>query len=149
LEQLNHNVQVGVSATELAFLCAARVGRLASVDALGHPHVIPVCFAVVGGRIYTPLDQKPKSVEPRRLRRVRNVLKQPAVCLVVDRWSEDWSELAWLQVRADAQLLEPGGAEHAVAVSALRERYPQYLGMPLDDSAMLELVPRKIVTWQV
>ena len=149
LEQLNHNAPTGVSATELAFLDAARVGRLASVDALGHPHVIPVCFAVVDGRIYTPLDQKPKRVEPRRLRRVRNVMKESAVCLVVDRWSEDWSELAWLQVRADAYLLEPGGVEHAGAVLALRERYPQYWSMVLEELPMLELVPRRIVTWRV
>lgn len=149
MEQLKHNGLPDVSAAEMAFLLAARVGRLASVDALGHPHVVPVCFAVVGGQLYTPIDQKPKRVEPLQLRRVRNVLKQSAVCFVVDRWSEDWSELAWLQVRADAYLLEPLCAEHVVATAALRVRYPQYEKMAIDELPMLGLAPRRIVSWRV
>jgi coenzyme F420-0:L-glutamate ligase/coenzyme F420-1:gamma-L-glutamate ligase len=149
LEQLNHNLPASVSAAELEFLLAARVARMATVDASGTPHVVPVCFAVVAGRIYTPLDQKPKTVAPRQLLRVRNVSRRPAVCLVVDRWSENWSELAWLQVRARAALLEPGGDEHADAAAALRERYPQYVDMSLDDLPMLVLTPHRIVSWRV
>jgi coenzyme F420-0:L-glutamate ligase/coenzyme F420-1:gamma-L-glutamate ligase len=149
LTQLNHNALTNVSVAERRFLTAARVARLATVDASGNPHVIPVCFAVVGDRLFTPLDQKPKRVDPVELLRVRNVARHPAVSLIVDRWSEDWSQLAWLQVRADAFLLDAGGPEHAEAVAALRARYVQYMDMPLDELPMLCLTPRRIISWRI
>ncbi len=47
---------------EAAFIDAQRVARLATADAEGNPHVIPVCYAFDGERFYTPLDEKPKRV---------------------------------------------------------------------------------------
>ena len=39
--------------------------------------------------------------------RIRNILANPKVCLVVDHYEdEDWSHLAWLQVRGEASLVE-------------------------------------------
>lgn len=135
------------SEAQNAFLLQARVGRLATVDKGARPHVVPICYAVYAGRIYSPLDEKPKRVEPRSLQRVRNIERQPAVCLVVDRYSENWAELAWLQVRADADILEPSRAEHAGAVAALRARYSQYERMALEARPMLRLTPRRVVSW--
>ena len=64
-----------------AMLREARVARLATADAGGQPHVVPVCFAVDGRTIYTPLDEKLKRVAPRRLRRVRNIEANPRIAL--------------------------------------------------------------------
>jgi coenzyme F420-0:L-glutamate ligase/coenzyme F420-1:gamma-L-glutamate ligase len=137
------------TAAESAFLLQARVARLATVDAAGRPHLVPVCFALAGGAIYTPLDEKPKRVSDRKLQRVRNIGANPAVCLLIDRYSEEWEELAWLQVRAQASLLEPGGGEHAAAVRALRDRYPQYRQMALEERPVLRLQPERIVSWRL
>jgi len=57
--------------------------------------VIPVCFAlggdlVQGDVIYSVLDQKPKRTSLIRLRRVRNILANPQVALVVDHYEEAW-----------------------------------------------------------
>ncbi len=139
----------GSTAAELAFLLDARVARLATVDATGRPHMVPVCFAVVDGSIYTPLDDKPKRVEDAQLQRVRNIEANAAVCLLVDRYSEDWSELAWLQVRARAALVGPGDAGHMPALAALRERYPQYRQMALERRPVLRLLPDRVVSWRV
>lgn len=139
----------GATAAELAFLLAARVARLATVDAGSRPHVVPVCFALVDGAICTPLDEKPKRVADVRLRRVQNIAGNSAVCLLVDRYSEDWGELAWLQVRARAELTSPGQPEHARAIAALRERYPQYRSMRLEIRPVLTLRPEQIVSWRV
>lgn len=138
-----------VSEAQLAFLLAARTGHLATVDAEGRPHVLPVCFAILNGVVYTPLDEKPKRVEVRELRRVRNILGNPAACLVVDRYREDWVQLAWIQIRGDAGLLEPGGSEHAAAVAVLRERYQQYRSMALERRPLLRLKPNRIVSWGI
>ena len=67
--------------SQARFLADARVGRLATAGADGRPHVIPVCFAFEGECIYIVLDQKPKSTELTRLRRVRNILANPQASL--------------------------------------------------------------------
>ena len=59
------------------FVESARVAHLASSSAEGQPHVVPVCFALVKGRIYVGLDAKPKSVDPLRLRRSGTYFRTP------------------------------------------------------------------------
>jgi PPOX class probable F420-dependent enzyme len=131
---------------QLAFLEAARVARLATVDELGTPHAIPICFVVLDGLIYTPIDEKPKRGDPRSLRRIRNILANPAVCLVVDRYDEDWSRLAWLQVRGDADLVEVED-ERRQAFARLREKHEQYRAMDLESRPLIRITPRRIVSW--
>ncbi|MBI3968132.1 MAG: TIGR03668 family PPOX class F420-dependent oxidoreductase [Chloroflexi bacterium] len=132
--------------TRLAFLLTHRVARLATVDDGGRPHVLPVCFAYLDGAIYTPVDEKPKRGDPTSLRRVRNILARSDVCLVVDRYEEDWTQLAWLQVRGSAALVSDGG-ERARAHAALRDRYPQYRSMDLESRPLIRLTPYRVVSW--
>jgi PPOX class probable F420-dependent enzyme len=135
------------TAQQTAFLLAHRVGHLATVDPRGQPHNVPVCFTLLGGRIYIAIDEKPKRVAPERLRRVRNVQANPAVCLVVDDYDEDWSRLAWLQVRGTATLVEDP-AERSAALAALRARYPQYRAMTLEGRPLLRITPARWVDWR-
>jgi len=129
-----------------AFLQGCRRAALATVGADGVPHVVPCCFAVVDDYLYIPLDAKPKRVPVMRLQRVRDIRAHPAVCVMADRYDEDWTRLAWLQVRGVATLIEPG-PEQARAIAALRARYPQYRTMPLEDAPVLRVVPERVVTW--
>ena len=130
-----------------AFLDAHRVGHLATVDEGGRPHVVPVCFAVHAGRVYIAIDEKPKQAAPGELRRVRNVRANPAVCLTVDDYDEDWARLAWLQVRGDAALVDDP-AERTAALAALRARYPQYRAMALEDRPLLAITPVRVRAWR-
>lgn len=123
---------------------AERVGHLATVDGHGQPHVVPVCFAVVAGRLYTPVDEKPKRGTD--LRRVRNLRANPRVCLTVDRYDEDWSRLAWVQVRGRAELVEDA-EERARAIGALRGKYPQYRSMRLEERPLIRIQPERVVRW--
>ncbi len=100
--------------------------------------------------LYTPLDEKPKRVaDPHALARVRDLVKRPDVTLLVDRWSEDWTELAWLRIQGRAALLEPTDApdEHAGAVAALREKYSQYREHRLDVRALIRIEVLRAVSW--
>ena len=45
----------------LDLLRASRIGHLATASAAAEPHVIPVCFALVGGALYIAIDEKPRS----------------------------------------------------------------------------------------
>lgn len=135
------------SPIEREFLEAQRVGRLATVDADGMPHVVPVCYALVDGALYVVLDEKPKRVAARALKRVRNILANPRAALVVDHYEDaDWSRLGWVMARGQATIIETG-EEHAAALRALRRRYPQYRSMELDQSPMIALRIEKLTSW--
>ena len=137
---------------EHAFLAAARSAVLATIAADGRPRLVPICF-VVGPPgdppvVDTPLDEKPKSVaDPRDLERVRDILARPEVGLLVERWSEDWSRLGWLRLDGRAALVEPGGAGHAAALEALREKYPQYATHRLDERPLIRIAVERSRGW--
>jgi coenzyme F420-0:L-glutamate ligase / coenzyme F420-1:gamma-L-glutamate ligase len=132
---------------QLDFLETQRVGRLATTDRAGQPHVVPVCYACDGMSLFVALDAKPKRVDARRLKRVRNILENPSVALVVDRYDEDWSRLAFLLIQGTAELIEPGADEHAGAVALLRARYPQYAAMPIELNPAIAIRPTSVVAW--
>jgi len=128
------------------FLRSARTGHLATADATGQPHVIPVCYVFDGESVYSVLDAKPKTTPLRQLRRVRNILANPRVSLVVDHYEEDWTSLQYVMVTGDAGLLE-SGEEWARAIVMLREKYPQYQQMDLAQSPVIKIVPARFVPW--
>src|SRR5262245_53936393 len=97
------------------FLARMRVARLATADAAGQPHVVPIVFATDGQRLYTPVDDKPKRVAPDELKRVRNLRVNPQVAVVVDEYDEDWTRLAWLMVTGRGEVVESGEA-HATGI---------------------------------
>lgn len=138
---------------EWRFLAAARRATLATTADDGHIRLVPICFAVVTGEvarpmIWSPLDEKPKiAVDPRILARVRDLAARPSVTLLVDRWDEDWTRLAWLRIEAIGSLVEPSSSGHAAAVVALRERYPQYADHRLETRPMLRFEPVRTVSW--
>jgi len=132
---------------QAALLARARVGYLATVDGRGQPHAVPICFVYLDGRAYTPIDEKPKRGQPLELRRVRNVLANPSVCLVVDTYAEDWTALAWLQLRGRAQLVVDL-TERAAALAGLRAKYSQYTTMSLESRPLIAIQPERVVAWR-
>jgi PPOX class probable F420-dependent enzyme len=130
-----------------AILRRARVARLATADRRGRPHVVPICFAVAGRRLYSPIDEKPKRAAPLRLKRVRNIMVNPRIALVVDAYREDWRRLWYVLVFGTAEVIEPGTAEHAAALRVLRRKYHQYRAMRLEARPVLGITPGRIVTW--
>src|SRR3972149_1556583 len=131
---------------QIAFLRRHHVAHLAPLDSGGRPHVVPVCFAYLRGRIYTAVDEKPKRVAPAALRRIRHILADPHVCMVVDHYEEDWTRLAWLQVRGVAVLVTEA-PERRLALVALRERYLQYRAMDLESRPLVRITPTQIRWW--
>jgi PPOX class probable F420-dependent enzyme len=114
--------------TARALFSEARVARLATVRADGSPHLVPISFALEVDTLYTAVDHKPK--RSRELQRLENIAVNPAVCLLVDHYDEDWSQLWWARADGVARIAEPGGPAHARAVELLSARYAQYRGAP-------------------
>jgi PPOX class probable F420-dependent enzyme len=142
-------------------LASARRGVLATIREDGSPRLVPITYAIAHDNgemvLYSALDEKPKAVgDLRDLARVRDILARPRVAVVVDRWSEDWADLAWVRLDGMARLLEPSdgatdpaaGAEHARAVSLLRERYPQYVSQHLDALPLIRIAVESIREWR-
>jgi PPOX class probable F420-dependent enzyme len=130
-----------------AFLRDARVGRLATADAVGRPLVVPVCYVFDGTRCYSAVDAKPKRT--RNLRRLSNIAENPQVSLVVDRWDEDWSQLCWVIVEGRADVLT-SGPEFSRAIDLLVAKYPQYRALPLDRAAgaVVAITPGRVLAWR-
>src|SRR3954447_3181102 len=120
-----------LSTGQRAFLESARRAVLATIAPDAPPRLVPICF-VVGGEppiLYSAIDDKPKRTDdPLALARIRDIAADPRVTVLVDRWDEDWSQLAWLRSVGRATVLDPDVAaeEHTAAVAALRAKYPQY-----------------------
>jgi len=143
-----------LTASDRRLLAASRTATLATLDPLDRPRLVPCCFAVDPERalVWTPIDEKPKqTAEPRQLGRVQDLLAWPSVSLLVDRWSEDWSELGWLRLHGQARLLEPDLAadapERRTAILALRERYPQYAGHDLESRPIIVIEVTEAIRW--
>ena len=102
----------------------ARVARLATLDADGRPHVVPIVFALVGDTLYSAVDGKPK--RSRTLRRIENARERPDVTVLVDRYDDrDWTQLWWVRIRGRARVLDDG-EEATAALAALTGKYAQY-----------------------
>ena len=133
-----------------ALLADARRAVLATIAPDGHPRLVPVCFVVDPALpvLYTPLDDKPKSVEDRTaLARVRDIAGDGRASVLVDRWDEDWTRLAWLRLDGRAALLPPDDPGHTAVVAALRKRYPQYATHGLDDRPVIAITVERATRW--
>jgi PPOX class probable F420-dependent enzyme len=127
------------------FVNSRRIGHLATADRAGVPHLIPVCFGLDGNTLYITVDEKPKRRDI-PLKRVRNILENPNVVFVVDRWDEDWTRLGWVMLRGKAEILE-SGAEHDTAQAALRKRYLQYRAMNLAGLPVIAIRIARAASW--
>jgi PPOX class probable F420-dependent enzyme len=134
-----------LSDAQRQFLDRGRVGHLATADAEGAPHVIPVCYAVAEQTLYITIDEKPKRRDI-PLKRVRNIRENPKTAFVVDRYDEDWQRLGWVMLRGEAEILE-SGPEHDHAQALLTARYPQYREMNLAGLPVIALRIARATSW--
>lgn len=143
-----------LSAAQRSFLTSTRRAVLATITPDGRPRLVPICFVVAedAAVVYTPIDDKPKQTgDPLALARVRDIISDPRVSVIVDRWHEDWRRLAWLRVDGRAGLIVPddpvSADEHGSAVTALRDRYPQYAEHRLGVRPVIRIAVERVVAW--
>lgn len=140
-----------ITQAQRAFLDAARSATLATVGPDGRPRLVPICFVLdpASPVLYTPLDDKPKRTDDRLdLARVRDIAARPDVTVFVDRWDEDWSQLAWLRCGGRAALVPPIEPGHAAAIVALREKYPQYATHDIGSRPLIAVTIERSTYWE-
>ncbi len=134
LDRLPHSIN--------ELVASARRGVLTTVDGERRPHAVPVVFAVHEDRIVTPIDRKPKKTKA--LGRRKNIEQNPHVALLVDEWSEEWTELAWVMIRGIASVHPADRATREV--EAIIARYPSYRDT-LEGSDVIQIVLEQILWW--
>ena len=127
----------------IELLTAERVARLAFVDEDERPRVLPVTFALAGSAIWSAIDEKPKrTAEPARVRRLR---RRPEAALCVDVYSDDWSQLAWVQLLGRVEWLSvEQGAE---GMAALATKYEPY-AKRTPPGPLMRLVVERALYWR-
>jgi PPOX class probable F420-dependent enzyme len=123
-------------------LAEARVGRLATADAGGVPHVVPFVFALDGDTVYWAVDEKPK--RSRAIKRLANIQANPNVEVVVDRYAERWDRLWWVRATGPARIVQEEGEEERARV-LLAAKYRQYRRQPPQGPVVAIEVAR--LTW--
>jgi PPOX class probable F420-dependent enzyme len=118
---------------------AARIGRLATVTALGRPHIVPVCFALVDGTVYSAVDAKPKATSA--LARLDHVRATGRASLLVDHYEEDWANLWWVRVDGVAEVVH---SERGI--DALAAKYEQYRAAR-PDGPVIAIAPDSWRSW--
>jgi len=133
---------------ERNIIISHKIARMATVDGSGNPLVLPVCFAYDGRCIYSPIDKKPKRVSSDKLKRVRNVLGNPNVSLLIDKYVENWNNLYYVIIVGRADVLN-GGEEYERSLKILSDKYDQYRKMGLENlgAPVIKITPEKIISW--
>jgi PPOX class probable F420-dependent enzyme len=125
----------------LELLESSRTGHLGLLDEGDLPRVLVVTFALWEGAIWSAVDAKPKrSAEPARVRRLR---RRPTVSFLADLYDDDWSRLAWVEVRGQVSVEPLGGP----ALEALTAKYPHYVSSP-PPGPLLRLEPERCGCWR-
>jgi len=134
-------VAVRVKKAYATFLERARVVRVATTDAGGRPHVVPVCAVVAGGRVYFGSGDD--------ARKVRNLRANPRLAVVADDYSEAWDWLRGVVVTGEARL-HARGPVFQRGRRLLYAKYPQYpaeAALEVGDSVVVEVVPTAVFAW--
>jgi len=126
------------------------VARLATRTTEGRLHQVPLVFARSRGRLWSPVDGKPKRGE--ELARVRNLRANPEASLLLDDYHSDWTQLWWIRIEATAEVVQPASVddpEVSAAIRALETKYPQYATVPVLRSppTLIAFEPVRISSW--
>lgn len=116
--------------TEIAYLNSQMLGRLATVNPDGQPHVVPVAFR------YNP-DQDTIDIgghDFAKRKKFRDVQQEPRVAFVVDDVAsvEPW-RVRGIEIRGEADILETGG-------TSIRAGF---------DSEMFRIRVKHVVSWGI
>jgi len=129
-------------------IAKSKVARLATVDQNSISYVVPVVFVFHNNSFYIPLDEKTKSVNTRKLKRVRNIEKNPNVTLLIDEYQNNWKKLYFLMIHGKAAIVEQKREKLINEVHKLLiSKYSQYKKIGIGNSC-IKIRPQKAIFWK-
>ncbi len=118
-----------------------RVCRVATVGRARVPHVVPVCYLFLDGKVYFASNGD--------ARKVANLRANPHAALTIDLYAEDWSGLKGVMIQGRAAFIEHGPRFRRIR-RLLYEKYPQYpedAALDEGEAVMVEITPRHVFSW--
>ena len=130
------------------FIERARVARLATIDLEFKPHLVPVVFVFDGNHFFIPIDEKRKTAEPDKLKRIRNIEHNPSIALLIDQYDEDWKKLAFVMIEGEASIANKseGNIQVRQAYKKLITKYIQYQKVGVGEMCII-ITPKKLASW--
>ncbi|MDQ3836562.1 MAG: TIGR03668 family PPOX class F420-dependent oxidoreductase [Thermoproteota archaeon] len=137
-----------ISSAVKKFIEKARVARLATVDSRSIPHLVPVVFVFDGFDFFIPIDEKRKTIKPAKLKMIRNIQQNPNVALLVDKYSEEWPELAFVMIQGRASIANKTDENIEVrkAYKMLTTKYIQYQRVGVGRMCIM-IRPKNVIYW--
>ncbi len=130
----------------MTLIKGAKVARLATVDQKSHPYVVPIVFVFHENSFFIPLDEKTKTVNPKNLKRVKNIEKNPNVNLLIDKYQNDWKKLFFLMIHGKAKVIDGNNKLMHKIHKLLILKYPQYKKIGFGNSC-IKIEPTKVRFW--
>jgi len=131
----------------LTLIKGAKVARLATVDQKSYPYIVPVVFVFHENSFFIPLDEKVKTVNPRKLKRIKNIEKNSNVTLLIDKYQNDWKKLFFLMIHGKATVIDGKNRKLMDKVHKLLiSKYPQYKKIGIGNSC-ITIQPKKVTFW--
>ncbi len=125
----------------LEFLGLQRIVHVATADARGTPHVVPVCPVVADGRVYFASGATGRKIE--------NLRANSRVAISADEYSEAWDGLRGLVVTGTARVHARDATFRRIR-RRLYAKYPQYptaSAIGDRDSVVVEVTPTGVFSW--
>lgn len=125
---------------ERSFVDTARVARVATVDAAGIPHNVPICPLLDGETIYFATETESK--------KARNLAAHSMVAITFDDYTEAWEHLRGIMIVGESFVVKP--AEFRRIRKKLYTKYLIYPSVaPLEEgeSVIVGVVPRRKSSW--
>ena len=123
------------------FLALQRVAHVATADARGVPHVVPVCLVVEQGRLYFASGKTGRKLE--------NLRTNPQIAVSADDYTEAWKSLRGVVVQGPATVHARNPTFRRIR-RRLYLKYPQYAREATlgdRDSVVVEITPRRVYAW--
>ena len=121
------------------------MARLATIGSAGAVDLVPITFAWHTTAFVTAVDHKPKRT--RHLRRLDNIARDPRVTILIDHYSDDWSELWWVRLRGTAVVIEDG-PRFTDALARLVAKYPLQYGRHRPEGPVIEIDVTDVRVWR-
>ena len=129
------------------------VARLATLNADGSPHQVPIVFTWYKDRFWSPIDGKPK--RDSQLTRVSNALVNPVASILIDKYDEDWTRLWWIRSDLEITVIKPDAADEQTSrtvtqvIEKLEQKYKQYdsIAVLREPAVLLSMQPSAMTSW--
>lgn len=123
------------------FIRRERVCRVATADAKGRPHVVPVCHVFEDGKLYFGSGK--------RGGKVRNLEANPRVAVTIDAYTDAWNRLCGVMVQGTAARVPPGLRFRRIRklLYAKFQQYPTDAALDESDSVIVEVTPTHVYYW--